>query len=741
MIKRNQNPNSDPVVARHTMADLASALDDVPVLIWLSEDDYGGTHFNRTWLEFTGRTLAQEIDGGWMSGLHADDVGAVEAYADALKKRKPFQAEYRLRRHDGEWRWMLDKGRPRFNANGEFVGYVGSCVDITERKNAEAALLRSQERLSLAQEAASVGTYDWDVAENAIAWSPEMFRLHGIDSETNPDDIYGAWLERLHPEDRERADRETREFVNHADQLMIEFRIVHPDTGTRWIQGRGRVIRDDEGRPVRMIGVNFDVTEQRRTEEALKDSEQRLSDIAANFPGIIFRRITYPDGRVEYPYFSGIDGAVFHVAPERIAEIQTMEDVSSLIHFDDLPGMMNKFEQAAASLSPLDLEGRVVGDDGQVTWVRSLSRPHPGPDSSLIWDGVILDVTDRHRREGERERAATMLRMGMEVAGIGTWEFDPQNQTITGSGATNPIFGLPQDGLARPADEYFKAIHPDDADRIRGGLLDGTSREATIAREYRILAPDGTVRWVASQGSYRRLADGTGLMIGALFDNTERKQMEEDREAALDHQKMLLKELNHRVKNNLQMISSMMRLQLSRLSDADSRQALTSTIERVQAISDLQMQLGSEGRMGHIDFGAYLHELAEKFRNSVLAGTPIKLHCEVDHCILDLDRAMPLGLLVNELVTNAIKYAFPERDNGTISITLACDPEEFVVRIADNGCGIKVPDETRKGTGLGMKLVKGLSGQIGATVKSLEGQGTTFQITVPNVSSNTQGDI
>ena len=245
-------------------------------------------------------------------------------------------------------------------------------------------------------------------------------------------------------------------------------------------------------------------------------------------------------------------------------------------------------------------------------------------------------------------------------------------------------------------EEYLKAIHPDDVDRIRRRpTAKGQDRRQPISREYRILAPDGSIRWVASQGSYRQLADGTERMIGALFDATDRKRREEEREAALDHQKMLLKELNHRVKNNLQMISSMMRLQLSRLADPGSRQALASTMERVQAISDLQVQLGTEGGMGQIDFGAHLHELAEKFRRSMLAGTAITLHCETDHCILDLDRAVPLGLIVNELVTNAIKYAFPEGEEGNISIVLACRDEQIVVGVADDGVGF--PPNSKQG--------------------------------------------
>jgi two-component sensor histidine kinase len=133
-----------------------------------------------------------------------------------------------------------------------------------------------------------------------------------------------------------------------------------------------------------------------------------------------------------------------------------------------------------------------------------------------------------------------------------------------------------------------------------------------------------------------------------------------------------------------------------------------------------------------MDFGAYLHEFAEKLRKSMLAGTEIDLHCDAEHCTVDLDRAVPLGLIVNELVTNAIKYAFPNDGNGTITIALTCHPKEFVVRIADNGRGMPAPDEATKGRGLGMKLVEGLRQQIGATIEAIDGPGTAFKITVPS---------
>jgi PAS domain S-box-containing protein len=119
--------------------------DSVPVLIWMSGPDKAGVYFNKTWLDFTGRPLERELGEGWIELVHPDDVPALEACARAFAARQPFQTDFRLHRHDGEWRWMLDTGLPRFTPDGSFAGYIGSCIDITERKRAEESLARRAE--------------------------------------------------------------------------------------------------------------------------------------------------------------------------------------------------------------------------------------------------------------------------------------------------------------------------------------------------------------------------------------------------------------------------------------------------------------------------------------------------------------------------------------------------------------------------------------------------------------------
>ena len=125
----------------------------LPVAIWMAEADGQCSYVNQQWLQLTGRTLEQEAGSGWLDCLHPNDRGPTRAtYMRAFEARDPFLAEYRLRRYDGEYRWLLDSGTPRYGTDGAFYGYVGGCVDITDRKNAEQALRDINRRLILAQE-------------------------------------------------------------------------------------------------------------------------------------------------------------------------------------------------------------------------------------------------------------------------------------------------------------------------------------------------------------------------------------------------------------------------------------------------------------------------------------------------------------------------------------------------------------------------------------------------------------
>ena len=132
--------------------------DSAPVLIWMSGVDRLCTFFNKPWLDFTGRTAEQEMGNGWAEGVHRDDLeGCLKSYVEAFDARRPFVLQYRLRRHDGEYRWISDNGVPRYDPQGGFAGYIGSCVDITDRLRAEAETQRLRQELAHISRLATMG--------------------------------------------------------------------------------------------------------------------------------------------------------------------------------------------------------------------------------------------------------------------------------------------------------------------------------------------------------------------------------------------------------------------------------------------------------------------------------------------------------------------------------------------------------------------------------------------------------
>ena len=240
--------------------------DAAPVLIWMSGVDKLCTFFNKRWFEFTGRSPEQEMGNGWADGVHPEDLDrCFDTYTEAFDARKPFVMQYRLRRNDGDYRWISDNGVPRYDANGTFAGYIGSCVDVTDLLRQQKALDEFEERVALAAEAAQLGAWELDTTSNRIWVSDKVRQLFQFppDGEIS----YTHFEQRVHPEDRAARDRVMRRAIQAHSSCETEYRIVLPDGTIRWIGGRARCVSDTKGKPTRLLGVSMDITERKQAEE------------------------------------------------------------------------------------------------------------------------------------------------------------------------------------------------------------------------------------------------------------------------------------------------------------------------------------------------------------------------------------------------------------------------------------------------------------------------------------------
>jgi PAS domain S-box-containing protein len=254
--------------------------ENAPVMIWITDKNGACTFINRQWCEFTGTALEQNLGLEWIQRVHPDDREmAARSFLEANTEIKSLRVEYRLRRHDGEWRWVVDSATQRVNDDGQFLGYIGSVIDMTERIEMERAIQASEEQFALAQAAAGVGTWNWQSKTNSTSFSGEYFSLYGLPNDHAPIS-YDEWLELIHPDDRERVVSDVQRALRETLFLDNEFRVLWPNGSTHWLAGKGTVFCDVDGEPVRFTGVNYDVTARKKIEQELINSNEDLKQFA-----------------------------------------------------------------------------------------------------------------------------------------------------------------------------------------------------------------------------------------------------------------------------------------------------------------------------------------------------------------------------------------------------------------------------------------------------------------------------
>jgi PAS domain S-box-containing protein len=505
---------------RQSEANLQSLFNAIDESISLFDREGKILAVNQTFAERVGLSVAACL-GQSVYSLIPPEVAARRhaLIAEAIHNRQPVVFE------DERWgRWLHHSVFPVLNAQGEVERLAIYAIDITGRKQAEEKISHLLERLNLAARAARLGIWDWDIQKNELVWDDQMYALYG----TNRADFtgaYEAWLAGLHPDDVAANDEISQQARRGEREYDPEFRVVWPTGQVRFIKAVGQVIRDEAGQPVRMIGVNYDITERKQTEAALRQSEQNYREIFNATTEAIFihdaitgQILDVNDSMLKMYGFASKEEAQASMVRAGSANVSPYTPAEALQKI-----------KLAASGQPQVFEWLAVKKNDELFWAEvSLRSALIGGQDRVL--AVSRDITRRKQAEEALRDSESRLKITLEATQIATWEWDVARDIWYASPQYFTMLGYPPETGPSDRAVWLGRVHPAD-------------REATAAKNKRGLAgldshneyearmrhTDGSYRWhrVLGHTVESDEANRPTRMLGVRMDVTERKQAEE----------------------------------------------------------------------------------------------------------------------------------------------------------------------------------------------------------------------
>ncbi len=803
--------------------------DTAPVLIWTTGADKGFYYFNKPWLVFRGSSIESELGRQWINGIHPADLPLfIKAFNSAFAAKKEFKIEFRLKRSDGEYRWLLNHGVPRYTEDGIFQGFVGSSIDITEMKQNEVALSKSltreqnalsrakasRNKLEFLAEASIIlnsslnysetiqslaklltpAICDWFILDlivegklkRLVVYHKDVAKIQfAVDlQKKNPPEMNGdggvpnvirtgkaELYKELTPELMQKQAKDSELFEIYKELglrsvMVVPLRIREKVLGAitlctaetkknydeddlkfaEDIAHRAALAIDNANlfRKIEELNKDLEITikEQqqeikfrKKIEKDLREADERFRLITENSNDFI----TLFD---EYDNFLYVNPAFTNVLGYNEDDIVGKISPYDIIHPDDVNSFKNSGVQSVNEL-------RYQRSDGEFVWVESSSLKvnYLGKKITI---GISRDITERKKIENERIKLYAQLEtqriridnLIANVPGV-VWEAwgepDAEDQKIDFiSDYVEKLLGYPVEQWLNTPNFWLKVVHPDDREKAAEGAKYTFRKKTSGINRFRWVAKDGSVLWIEahSTGIYDREGKVIG-MRGVNMDITEQIKYEQQISASLEEKEILLKEIHHRVKNNMQVISSLLSLQSKNIPDKHTQDLFNESRNRIRSMALIHEKLYQSKDLYKIDFRSYVVDLLNNLMISYgIRGKNIRQEIDIENISFDIDTAITLGLIINELVSNSFKHAFNKIKNGTLIVSIHKEGKKFILIVKDDGQGIPEDFNLKNSETLGLQLVDTLIEQFYGKYQIKNNNGTEFIIEFPESADN-----
>lgn len=738
--------------------------ESIPQLAWMARKDGHIFWYNRRWYDFTGST-PEEMEGwGWQSVHDQNYLPTIlENWKTAIEKGEAFEMTFPLRRNDGVFRTFLTRVECIKDDNGEVSRWFGTNTDITEQKRAEE---RFRSLVTASSQIVWTTNARGEAFENSISWmeftgqKEEEWRGRG-------------WMNAIHPEDRLKARSVWSQAVSSKNTFHTEYRLRSRDGSYRWTAVRGVPVLDTDGEIREWVGMNTDVTEQRRAEEALRLSDERYRATVENAAVGVCN--SSPDGRYIYA-----NRKYCEIVGYELLEL-LQQSWQELTHPSDLEADLKLVQRVRIGEIPsYTLEKRFIRKDGSIAWVsQSGSLLKDADDKIALGVSVIVDITERKEFEEKLRVSEVKRRLALDSAELGAWHIDLDNNTLIADERFQMIFN----GKPGPLnyDQAFALVHPEDRERVRQAVIEAHQPDdpKPYSQEYRVVHSDSQmIRWVLGKGRVNFVVDGSNQRFasldGTVADITERKEMEN----ALRQMAASLSEANARKDEFLATLAHELRnplapirngLQVIRLSggNAETIELARKMMERqlnqmVRLVDDLmdvsRITRGKiDLRRSRLSLGTILEGAVESSRPLIdEMGHRLTMNLPSTPIFVEADQVRLTQVFMN-LLNNAAKYM----DYGKqIWLTASLVDREVQVIVKDEGIGIasdklhsifelftqvdRSLEKAQGGLGIGLTLVRSFVEMHGGSVRALSdgvGKGSEFVVRLPVLQESLTANV
>ncbi|MEH2127617.1 PAS domain S-box protein [Nostoc sp.] len=660
----------------------------------------------------------------WRDRVHPEDVDRIEqAVSNALAQHINFQGEYRVIFPDGRVHWLTGKGRAAYNEAGDPVRMLGIIIDTSDRKQAEAALQESEARFKAFMNNSPVLACITDTDGCVLYLNQTYLRTFKL----LPEQVIGQYISDLYPDEIARQHFDHIRTVIETNQVIevIEFAPRPNGSLGEFLVYKFPILGLSAQKLVGRVAI--DITERKILERELAHKQKLLDTFINNAPV----GITILDRELRYSLIN-----------EALAEIN---GIPAAAHFgktpwEIVPDLARKQEQVfrhvlttGEAILDLEISGETPKFPGVIrTWLASYFPIQSEADQPISMGIVVVEISDRKRAEQMLELQAVITRnMAEGICLVRATD----GVFVYANPKFEQMFGYEPDELIG---QHVSMVNYGDRDRtpkdVSQAICAAILEHGEAIYEVHNIKKDGTPFWCSATASVFEHPEYGSVLVAIHQDITEQKQAEEKIKASLKEKEVLLKEIHHRVKNNLGIVNSLLQMQCRRTQDPVVAATLRDSQNRIASIALVHEKLYRSEDLADIDFAQYIPDLTTHLFDSYnVSSNQIQLNIQVDNASLDIETAIPCGLIINELVSNALKYAFVGNMGGKIEVKFYQQSEStLTLIIRDNGVGLPENFDSKKTKTLGLTLVQGLVKQLRGKLEIDSQQGTEFKITFTN---------